>query len=67
MKQVREGQIVKFHTPMEDEDPNGLYVVKEVKGDGDDGRVDIVSLDTDVIFPLISTVLIGDLIVIWEP
>ena len=42
MKQVREGQIVKFHTPMEDEDPNGLYVVKEVKGDGDDGRVDIV-------------------------
>ena len=64
MKLLKEGQIVKFHTPMEDEDPNQLYVVKEVKGNGEDARIDILALDTGLTFPPINTVLIGDLVVV---
>jgi len=64
MKLVKEGQIVKFHTPMEDEDPNQLYVVKEVKGSGEDARIDILALDTGLTFPPINTVLISDLVIV---
>lgn len=34
---MKAGQIVKFHTPNQDEDPNQLYIVLEVNED----RVDI--------------------------
>ena len=64
MKLLKEGQIVKFHTPMEDEDPNQQYVVKEVKGIGEDARIDILALDTGLTFPPIDTVLISDLVVV---
>lgn len=64
MKPVRKGQIVKFHSPMEDEDPEQLYVILEVKGDGDDARLDIQALDTGMMFPPVSTVMVEDLVVV---
>lgn len=61
MTPIKEGQIVKFHTPMEDEDPNQLYVLLELKEDGERSRADIQPLGTDWSFPPISTVLLSDL------
>ena len=58
------GQIAKFHTPNEDEDPNQLYVVLEIKGDDDSARVDIKALNTGLSFPPISTVRLSDLEVV---
>ncbi len=58
------GQIAKFHTPNEDEDPNQLYVVLEIKGDDDSARVDIKALNTGLSFPPISTVRLEDLEVV---
>jgi hypothetical protein len=48
---MKDGQIAKFHTPNEDEDPNQLYVVLEIKGDDDSARVDIKALNTGLSFP----------------
>lgn len=59
MKPTKAGQIVRFHTPFPSE-VNQLYVVLEVKEDGERSRVDIIHLFTDFSFPLISTVLIKD-------
>lgn len=58
------GQVAKFHTPNEDEDPNQLYVVLEIKGDDDSARVDIKALNTGLSFPPISTVRLSDLEVV---
>jgi hypothetical protein len=38
MKAVKEGQIVKFHTPLAHEKPNQLYVVLEVITDQERSR-----------------------------
>jgi len=56
MKPNKVGQVAKFHTPNEDEDPNQLYVVLEIKGDDDSARVDIKALNAGLSFPPISTV-----------
>lgn len=64
MKPTKVGQVAKFHTPNEDEDPNQLYVVLEIKGDDDSARVDIKALNTGLSFPPISTVRISDLEVV---
>lgn len=56
----KEGQIVKFHTPLEDEDPNQIYVVLELKEDGERSRADIQPLGTEWAFPPIITVLLSD-------
>jgi len=60
MKPTKAGQIVRFHAPFPSE-VNQLYVVLEVKEDGERSRVDIIHLFTDFSFPLISTVLIKDI------
>ena len=60
----KEGQIVKFHTPLEDEDPDQQYVVLEIKEDGERSRVDIKALNIGFAFCPINTVLRSDLQVI---
>ncbi len=64
MKPNKVGQVAKFHTPNEDEDPNQLYVVLEIKGDDDSARVDIKALNTGLSFPPINTVRLNDLEVV---
>jgi hypothetical protein len=64
MKATKVGQVAKFHTANEDEDPNQLYVVLEIKGDDDSARVDIKALNTGLSFPPISTVILSDLEVV---
>ncbi len=61
MKPIEKGQIVKFHTPNIDEDPNQKYVVLEVFEDGDRTRAKIEALDTGFIFPSVNVVLARDL------
>jgi len=61
MKPFNRGQIVKFHTPFEDEDPEQLYLVFEVNENPDRTRVQITPLQTDLQFPPINTVFIEDL------
>jgi len=61
MSNIVEGNIVKFHTPLPDENPNQLFVVLEVKIDGQRSRVDIQALNTGLSFPPINTVLLADI------
>ena len=61
------GQVVKFHTPLTDEDPNQLYVILEIKGDDASARVDIKALHTGLSFPPINTVKLDDLIIVELP
>ncbi|WP_396193247.1 hypothetical protein [Flavobacterium sp.] len=64
MKPIEIGQIVKFHTPLPEENPNQLYVVLEVIADDDRPRADIQALNTGLSFPPINTVRLGDLQVV---
>jgi len=64
MKANTEGQIVKFHTPLEDENPNQLYVILEVIEDGDRSRAEIQALNTGLSFPPINKVRLSDLEVV---
>ena len=59
----KQGQIVKFHTPLPDENPDQLYVVLEIIKD-DRPRADIQALNTGLPFPLINTVKLEDLTVV---
>lgn len=43
---TEKGQVVKFHTPLEDEDPNEKYIVVEMRG----SRVLITPLESDLSF-----------------
>lgn len=61
MKPIEKGQIVKFHTPYEDEGPEQLYVVLEVFDDEDRSRAQIFPLNTGLSFPPIAVVYIRDL------
>lgn len=61
MKPIKRGQIVKFHTPYEDEDSNQLYLVHEVFEDGEKSRAKIEALDTGLSFPPIAVVYLRDL------
>ena len=60
----KEGQIVKFKSPLPDEDANQLYVVLEIKEDSERPRVDIVPLNTGLSFPPIYTVNLNDVMVV---
>lgn len=60
----KSGQIVKFRTPLPDEDPNQQYIVIEVKKDTDNPRVDIKPLGTGLTFPGVNTVSLKDLEVV---
>jgi transcription antitermination factor NusG len=64
MTPVKQGQIVKYHTPLADENPNQLYVVLEVIEDDERARADIQALNTGLSFPPINTVRLGDLEVV---
>ena len=61
MKPNRRGQIVKFHTPYEDEDSEQLYVILEYIEDGIRSRAKIQAANTGLSFPPISLVLVEDL------
>jgi flagellar hook assembly protein FlgD len=64
MKPTKEGQIVKYHTPYPDEDPNQLYVVFEVKEDGERSRANIKALNTGFSLASITTVRLNELEVV---
>jgi hypothetical protein len=64
MRPTKQGQIVKFHTPLADENPNQLYVVLEVIESDERPRADIQALNTGLSFPPINTVRLGDLEVV---
>jgi hypothetical protein len=64
MKPTKIGQVVKYHTPFPDEDPNQQYVVLEIKDDVERPRVDIKALNTGLSFSPIHTVPLRDLIVV---
>jgi hypothetical protein len=64
MKSISKGNIVKFHKPLPDENPNQLYVVLEVISDDERPRADIQALNTGLSFPPINTVRLGDLEVV---
>ena len=64
MKPNKQGQIVKFHTPLEGENPEQLYVVLEIIEDDERPRADIQALNTGLAFPPINTVRLNDLEVV---
>ena len=64
MKSISKGNIVKFHTPLPEENPNQLYVVLEVITDDEKPRADIQALNTGLSFPPINTVRLGELEVV---
>lgn len=51
MKQIKRGQIVKFHTPNIDEHPEHLYVVLEFFEDVEKSRALILPLNTGLSIP----------------
>lgn len=61
MSTIKEGQVVKFHTPMKDENPSQQYVVLEINNEVEIPRAKIKALDTGLPFPPISLVSISDL------
>lgn len=64
MKPNKEGQIVKYQTSLEGENPEQLYVVLEVFDDDERPRVDIQPLGTGLAFPPINKVRLDDLEVV---
>lgn len=61
MRPTKIGQVVKFHTPFPDEDPDQLYVVKEIFFDVEEPRAHIQELNCEYSFPSISVVLVEEL------
>ena len=64
MRPNKQGQIAKFHTPLEGENPEQLYVVLEVIEDDERPRADIQALNTGLSFPPINKVHLDDLEVV---
>ena len=64
MRPTKNGQVVKFHTPLPDENPEQLYVVIELIEDDERPRADIQALNTGLPFPPINKVRLGDLEVV---
>lgn len=64
MKPNKIGQVVKFHTPLPDENLDQLYVVLEIIEDDERQRADIKALNTGLAFPPINTVKLNDLEVV---
>lgn len=63
-KPDKKGQIVKFHSPLPDEDPNQKFEVLDIHFDVDNPRADIKAIETGLQFPPINTVPVEDLEVI---
>ena len=64
MKPTKDGQIARFHTPLQDEDPNQLYVVLEVIEDGENSRANIKELNGGLPFTPVNKVRLRDLEVV---
>lgn len=64
MRPTKQGQIAKFHSPQEGENPEQLYVVLEVIEDDERPRADIQALNTGLPFPPINKVRLDDLEVV---
>lgn len=64
MTPTKQGQIVRFHTPLPDEDPTQQYVVLEIHPDTLTKRTQIRPLNTGLNFPPINTVSADDLEVV---
>ena len=61
MKSISKWNIVKFHSPLPEENPNQLYVVLEVIADDERPRANIQALNTGLSFPPINSVRLGEL------
>lgn len=61
MKTFKVGQIVRFHTPLPDEDPSQLYVIVEIADDETANRAAIKPLNFKFQFPPVLTVKSSDL------
>jgi hypothetical protein len=61
MRPTKIGQVVKFHTPLPDEDPDQLYVVNEIIFDVENPRAHIQVLNWKYPFPSVSVVLVEEL------
>lgn len=61
MRPNKIGQIVRFHTPLPDENPNQLYVVLEVVEDDKRPRAQIRPLNTGLSLPPVNLVNLNDL------
>lgn len=53
---IKVNDIVKFHTPLPDENPELTYIVLDVIEDDERPRADIQALNTSLSFPPINTV-----------
>lgn len=61
MKPSKEGQIVKLHTPLDNEDPSQLYVVLEIIEDGERSRAKVQALNTGLTFAPVNMIKLIDL------
>jgi hypothetical protein len=64
MRPNKIGQVAKFHTPLQDENPKQLYVVLEITEDDERSSAEIKALNTGLSFPPINTDKLDDLIVV---
>jgi hypothetical protein len=64
MKPNKIGQVVKFHTPLPDENPNQLFVVLEIFEDVERPRAHIKALNAGLSFQPINVALVKDLEVV---
>jgi len=64
MRPTKAGQIAKFHTILEGENPEQLYVVLELHEDIERPRVKIQALNTGLALPPVNTVSLEDLDVV---
>lgn len=64
MKPNKPGQVVKFHTPYPNEDPNQKFVVLEIHFDVENPRATIKELNGGKPLASISTILVEDLEVV---
>lgn len=60
----KSGQVVKFHTPLPNENPNQQYVIQEIHFDVEKPRAKIKELNGGAPFPSIHYVLVQDLKVV---
>lgn len=67
MTPTNEGQIVKFHTLLDGENPDQKYVVLEIHTDCDIPRAKIKALNTGLAFPPVNVVSPDDLEVVPVP
>ena len=63
-KPDKKGQIVKYHSPLPDEDPNQEYIVTEIHLDTDNPRAHIKPVNIKLTLPPKYVVSVDDLTVV---